>query len=89
MKKILVVCGNGLGTSLMMVMAVKEVAKKIGFEAEIDHEDLSSAASSHADIWVAATDIASQLEDAGKKNIIRLVNIFDKESIEAQLKTFM
>ncbi|NQZ94009.1 MAG: PTS sugar transporter subunit IIB [Moritella sp.] len=89
MKKILVVCGNGLGTSLMMEMAVKEVAKKIGFEAEIDHEDLSSAASSHADIWVAATDIASQLEDAGKKNIIRLVNIFDKESIEAQLKTFM
>lgn len=27
MKKILVVCGNGLGTSLMMEMAVKEVIK--------------------------------------------------------------
>lgn len=89
MKKILVVCGNGLGTSLMMEMAVKEVAKKLGFEAEIDHEDLSSAASSNADIWVAATDVATQLEEAGKKNIIKLVNIFDKASIEAQLKTFM
>lgn len=89
MKKILVVCGNGLGTSLMMEMAVKEVAKKLGFEAEIDHEDLSSAVSSNADIWVAATDVATQLEEAGKKNIIKLVNIFDKASIEAQLKTFM
>ncbi len=29
MKKIMVVCGNGLGTSLMMEMAVKEVAKKL------------------------------------------------------------
>jgi galactitol-specific phosphotransferase system IIB component len=68
---------------------LKEVAKKIGFEAEIDHEDLSSAASSNADIWVAATDIAVQLEDAGKQNIIRLKNIFDKASIEEQLKAFM
>ncbi|MUJ28090.1 PTS lactose transporter subunit IIB [Aliivibrio fischeri] len=89
MKKILVVCGNGLGTSLMMEMAVKEVAKKIGLEADIDHEDLSSAASSNADIWVAATDVATQLEEAGKQNIVSLANIFDKASIEVQLKTFI
>ena len=89
MKKILVVCGNGLGTSLMMEMAVKEVIKKVGFEAEVDHEDLSSATSSNADIWVAATDVASQLEAAGKQNIISLKNIFDKVSIEEQLKAFM
>ncbi len=89
MKKILVVCGNGLGTSLMMEMAVKEVVKKLGIEAEVDHEDLSSAASSQADIWVAASDIANQLDAAGKKNIISLKNIFDKESIEQQLKTFL
>ncbi|MBL4830741.1 MAG: PTS sugar transporter subunit IIB [Aliivibrio sp.] len=89
MKKILVVCGNGLGTSLMMEMAVKEVVKKLSIEAEIDHEDLSSAASSNADIWVAATDIAAQLEEGGKKNIISLKNIFDKASIEEQLKSFL
>lgn len=91
MKKIMVVCGNGLGTSLMMEMAVKEVAKKIGLEAEVDHEDLSSAASSRADIWVAATDVANQLTltDAGKTNIVSLANIFDKASIEEQLKKFI
>ena len=89
MKKILVVCGNGLGTSLMMEMAVKEVIKKVGFDAEVVHEDLSSATSSNADIWVAASDIAAQLEAAGKQNIISLKNIFDKVSIEEQLKAFM
>ncbi len=86
MKKIMVVCGNGLGTSLMMEMAVKEVIAKIGFDAEVDHEDLSSATSSQADIWVAATDVANQLSEAGKKNVISLANIFDKASIEEQLK---
>ncbi|SEF40543.1 PTS sugar transporter subunit IIB [Vibrio hangzhouensis] len=86
MKKIQVVCGNGLGTSLMMEMAVKEVITKLGVEAQVDHEDLSSSASSEADIWVAATDIAVQLKDAGKMNIISLANIFDKADIEAQLK---
>ncbi|KJF88595.1 PTS sugar transporter subunit IIB [Photobacterium leiognathi] len=89
MKKILVVCGNGLGTSLMMEMAVKDVANKIGFVADIDHEDLSSASSSNADIWVAATDVATQLEAAGKQNIVSLKNIFDKASIEDQLKVFI
>ncbi|PFG56423.1 PTS system IIB component (L-Asc family) [Vibrio sp. ES.051] len=89
MKKIMVVCGNGLGTSLMMEMAVKEVAKKMGLEVEVDHEDLSSASSSKADIWVAATDVASQLADQGKQNIVSLANIFDKESIEEQLQKFV
>ncbi|HBV77415.1 MULTISPECIES: PTS sugar transporter subunit IIB [Vibrio] len=89
MKKIMVVCGNGLGTSLMMEMAVKEVVNKIGLVAEVEHEDLSSATSSKADIWVAATDIANQLKEAGKENIVSLSNIFDKASIEEQLKKFM
>ncbi|WP_027694924.1 PTS sugar transporter subunit IIB [Vibrio litoralis] len=89
MKKIMVVCGNGLGTSLMMEMAVKEVVKKIGFSAEVEHEDLSSATSTKADIWVAATDIATQLKEMGKENVVSLSNIFDKESIEEQLKAFI
>jgi PTS system ascorbate-specific IIB component len=85
MKTILVVCGNGLGTSLMMEIAVKEVAKKIAMEVDVSHTDLSSAASKTADIYVAAKDIAEHLEISGKKNIISLINIFDKVAIEAQL----
>lgn len=89
MKKILVVCGNGLGTSLMMEMAVKEVLKKLNIEAEVSHEDLSSAMSSQADIWVAATDVANQLNEAGKDNVVSLTNIFDKEALEAQLSPLL
>ncbi len=88
MKKVLVVCGNGLGTSLMMEMAVKDVLAKIGATADVSHEDLSSAMSSQADIWVAANDVANQLKDAGKQNIVSLTNIFDKAALEQQLAVF-
>ncbi len=89
MKNIMVVCGNGLGTSLMMEMAVKEVLQKLGKDAQVSHEDLSSAISSQADIWVAAKDVAKQLEEAGKQNIVSLTNIFDKADIQAQLTALL
>ena len=73
----------------MMEMAVKDVVKKISLDADVDHEDLSSASSSQADIWVAATDIATQLQEMGKENIISLTNIFDKVAIEEQLASIL
>ena len=85
MKNILVVCGNGLGSSLMMEMAVKEVVKKIGLDAEVTHTDLSSAKSRIADIYVCVADLLPHLEEQGKENIISLTNIFDKDAIETQL----
>ena len=85
MKNILVVCGNGLGSSLMMEMAVKEVVKKIGLDAEVTHTDLSSAKSRNADIYVCVVDLLPHLEEQGKQNIISLTNIFDKDAIETQL----
>lgn len=87
-KKIMVVCGNGLGSSLMMEMAVKEVCNKNDFLASVDHEDLSSAQSSTADIWVAANDIGQQLISMGKENVVCLSNIFDQEEIKNQLSTY-
>lgn len=41
--KITVVCGNGLGTSLMMEMSIKTILKDLGVTAEVDHVDLGSA----------------------------------------------
>ncbi|HIP75954.1 MAG TPA: PTS sugar transporter subunit IIB [Psychromonas hadalis] len=89
MKNILVVCGNGLGTSLMMEIAVKGVVEKLNLEAQVTHTDLSSAASRTADIYVCAIDLAPHLEAQGKTNIISLTNIFDKVAIEEQLKAFI
>lgn len=41
--KIMVVCGHGLGTSLMMEMSIKGIVKELNVNAEVDHIDLGSA----------------------------------------------
>ena len=41
--KILVCCGNGLGSSFMIEMNIKKALQEIGAEAEVSHCDLASA----------------------------------------------
>ena len=46
--KITVVCGNGLGTSLMMEMSIKSILKDLSVSADVDHVDLGSAKGTQA-----------------------------------------
>ncbi|EFC2288258.1 PTS sugar transporter subunit IIB, partial [Escherichia coli] len=50
--KITVVCGNGLGTSLMMEMSIKSILKDLSVSADVDHVDLGSAKGTPSDIYV-------------------------------------
>lgn len=63
--KIIVVCGNGLGTSLMMEMSIKSIVKELNVEATVDHVDLGSAKGTDCDIFVGTNDIAEQLNTLG------------------------
>ncbi|MBF4232113.1 PTS sugar transporter subunit IIB, partial [Vibrio anguillarum] len=50
--KIMVVCGHGLGTSLMMEISIKNIVKDLNVDAEIDHIDLGSAKGTICDIFI-------------------------------------
>lgn len=43
MKKVLIVCGNGLGSSFIVEMNVKKILAEMNKEAEVAHTDLTSA----------------------------------------------
>lgn len=84
--KIIVVCGNGLGTSLMMEMSIKTIVKELNIEASVDHVDLGSAKGTDCDIFVATNDIAEQLNMlAVKPRIVALDNMVDKAAMKARL----
>lgn len=86
MMKITVVCGNGLGTSLMMEMAIKNILRDIGVNAEVDHVDLGSAKGTPSDIYVGTKDIAEQLvaqQVNGK--IVSLDNMVDKTAMKDRI----
>jgi PTS system ascorbate-specific IIB component len=81
MKKILIVCGNGLGSSFIVEMNVKKLVKEIGKEAEVSHTDLTSAKSEKADIYIGAKDIIANLDD-GTRLVFGLNNLLDNNRIK-------
>ncbi|MDC3418551.1 PTS sugar transporter subunit IIB [Aquibacillus salsiterrae] len=87
--KILVVCGNGLGSSFIVEMNVKTILKELGIEAEVTHTDLTTSKSENADYYLGAADLIENIED-GKRKLIKLNNIMDKkelrEALESNLK---
>jgi len=81
---ILVMCGNGLGSSFMIELNVKKVLKKLGIEAKVDHTDLTSAKSVEADIYVGAKDIIVNFKKDNIKTVA-LENIMDLNELETKL----
>lgn len=85
MKRILVVCGNGLGSSFIVEMNVKNVLKDMGVEASVSHTDLTTAKSEEADLYIGSRDLISNLED-GNKTIEGLTNILDQNELRSVLE---
>lgn len=85
MKKILVVCGNGLGSSFIIEMNVKTALKEMGKEADVSHTDLATAKSEQADIYLGSKDLVSQLDD-GTRRIVGLTNILDMAELKTALE---
>ncbi len=84
--KIMVVCGHGLGTSLMMEMSIKKILQELGVTAEVDHMDLGSAKGSNCDIFIGTSDITEQLVAQGVDGkIVPLKNMVDKAAMKESL----
>ncbi|WP_042354119.1 PTS sugar transporter subunit IIB [Bacillus rubiinfantis] len=84
--KILVVCGNGLGSSFMMSLNVQKAMKELGIEGTCNHMDLASAKSEPADFYMGSPEIMDQLNDGSRKTI-PLVNMFSLDEIKKALTT--
>ncbi|WP_075182441.1 PTS sugar transporter subunit IIB [Pantoea sp. 1.19] len=84
MKKVLIVCGNGLGSSFIVDINVKKLLAELGLQAEVAHTDLTSASSERADLILAAQDIADRLVDH-PAHVVGLSNLLDNAKIKQVL----
>jgi ascorbate PTS system EIIB component len=83
--KILVVCGVGMGTSVLLKSNVDKVLAQIDFEAEVVAASLTSMAS-HQDAQVVLTTKQVEPELTGlNAEIIVIDKIFDLAEIETKL----
>ncbi len=68
--KIFTVCGNGIGSSIMLKMKLDEICEEYGIEADIESTDFNSAQGKEADLIVTVKELANQFENK-KVAIIR------------------
>lgn len=80
MKKVLVVCSNGLGSSFIVEMNAKKILEELGIEAEVSHTDLTASKTEKADLYIGSKEIVTYLED-GKRNVASLKNLLDKNEL--------
>ena len=60
--KVLTVCGNGIGSSLMLAMKVQEICAEEGIDADVASCDFNSAQGRPADLIITVKELAQQFE---------------------------
>lgn len=81
MLRILTVCGNGIGSSLMLAMKIEEICKEEGMnDILVESADFNSALSKDTDIIVTVKEIASQFPD--NKSVIVTRSYTNKKKIK-------
>ncbi|MEG3135010.1 PTS sugar transporter subunit IIB [Rouxiella sp. T17] len=83
---ILAVCGAGLGSSFACEMSIEAALKDMGVKADLSHCDISSAASTRADIIFTGSNFKPQFENYSiSSTIIYLKRLVDKKEITEKL----
>lgn len=85
--KLMVCCGNGAGTSMMIKMNVQKVTTKMGLEVQdIHHCAISEgkSAASQYDIVLCSKNFVPMFADAEKKGtkVVGLRNVMSAKEIE-------
>ena len=65
MISILTVCGNGIGSSLMLKMKIEEICAENNIDATVDSIDFNAAQGMNPDLIVTVKELAEQF--TGKK----------------------
>ena len=85
MRKILVVCSGGLGTSLMLKIQVSRLLEDWGInDVWIEQTDVGSASFTQADLIIGARQVVEQLLDRGTE-VLSLTYVADKHHVEERL----
>jgi len=84
--RILVVCGCGAGTSLMLRGNVLSVLSKHKLRADVDIADMLSGPSLSADILLCASDVLKGMKSVVNfKHVVTITNFMSTKEIEDKI----
>lgn len=77
-------CSNGLGSSMILELNVKEVLKEMGINGVyVSHIPISEANSASDDLYVFGSDVSSTMKSFRK--VVAIHNLLSKEEIREKL----
>ncbi|KAF1298847.1 PTS ascorbate transporter subunit IIB [Enterococcus sp. JM4C] len=87
MKKALIACRTGMGSSMMLKIKVDQVVRANKFSLDVQHSTLDDVKSFKGDLVITMADVADEIRDQ-VPYVIGIQNLMDKNEIEAKLKQF-
>ena len=86
-KKALIACRTGMGSSMMLKIKVDQVVRAKSFPLEVQHRTLDDVKSFKGDLLITMADVADELKGQ-VPYIIGINNLMDKKEIETKLQAF-
>ncbi|AMB97627.1 PTS sugar transporter subunit IIB [Aerococcus urinaeequi] len=87
MMKIVTVCGNGIGSSLLLKMKVETIAKEVGVSAQVESSDSNAAAGQKADLFVTVKEFANIFPE--NSNVCIVKSYTNKKKIQEDLIPYL
>ncbi len=86
MKKIMAVCGSGLGSSFMVEMNITDVLRELGVDNqyEASHTSLADVVATDADIFVTGIDLADSASHLPE--LIILDSLLDRDELKVKIQ---
>ena len=83
------VCGFGIGSSLILKMAIDNIVRKNNLIADVNPMDVMSVTDGMADVIFTSNEIAGQMRDRVSCPIIVIQNFMDEQEIENNALTVL
>lgn len=88
MKKALIACRTGMGSSMMLKIKVDQVVREEKLDLSVEHGTLSDVRSFNGDILITMSDVAEEYKDYDKLHVIGIKNLMDKDEIKEKLTEY-
>jgi ascorbate PTS system EIIB component len=85
MIKIFTVCPQGLGSSMIAKITVRQVLDKMGVENQVETAGLASIIGEDYDFIVTVEELKDSLKNVDPNKIIFIKNFFKKDDIEEKI----
>lgn len=83
MIKVVTVCGNGIGSSLLLRLKVEAIAKDLGIEVEAESCDSNAAVGKNADLYVTVKEFKDIFPEG--TNVCIVTSYTNRKKIEPDL----